>query len=121
MIIDDAAAIRRVADVILSDAGYRVHAADDGNDALEKLKGVPADLLICGMEMADMSGMDLVGKINRDKAYRLNRFIPIILLVKDSPRFMPDGPPTAEGITFLGKPFTPGELIESVRRRIGGP
>ena len=81
--------------------------ASDGIQALELARrhGSQIDLLLTDLDMPHMDGVQLAAAIRQ--------FLPRIGIVVMS------GMPTRESasdLTFLAKPFTPAELLETVRR-----
>ena len=60
MIVEDDASTRRLYRFLLSNSGYVVVEAEDGQAALEKFITQPCDVVITDMNMPRMSGMDLV-------------------------------------------------------------
>jgi len=68
MIVEDDPAIRRLYSFLLSNSGYNVIEAEDGQAALEKYKEEPCDLIITDMNMPRMGGMDLVKELRASKS-----------------------------------------------------
>jgi putative nucleotidyltransferase with HDIG domain len=63
LIVDDEAAIRRLLHQKLSKEGYFCGEADSSDEALEKMKTFPADLIMLDMKMPGKSGMDLLPEL----------------------------------------------------------
>lgn len=49
---------------VLQQAGYRVHAAANGAEALEAIQRYPADLLLLNLMMPQMSGWDVLQRLS---------------------------------------------------------
>lgn len=63
MVVDDSKALRMIVRRSLRQAGFGQHdvvEAEDGNDALEKMKTEPPDLVLCDWNMPGMSGIELL-------------------------------------------------------------
>jgi len=60
---------------ILTDEGFRVIPAQNGKEALEKIKAEPINILITDERMPDLSGMGLLSEVKR-----LDQHIPVILM-----------------------------------------
>jgi DNA-binding response OmpR family regulator len=109
LLVDDSPAIRELVSVFLSDEGYRVTAAVDAAEALEKIAESEPDLAIVDIMMPGMSGLELVRRL------RTTTLMPVIFLtaVVGSER-------RAEGLDlgaddYITKPFHPDELAARVR------
>jgi len=75
LVVDDEAIVRDIISDVLVEVGYRVHTAENGMEALEKIKDEPPDLIITDMKMPKMGGMELLHEINRLK----NRFTTVMM------------------------------------------
>jgi DNA-binding response OmpR family regulator len=115
IIVDDDRMIRRIVVTKLSGLGYAVEEAEDGQEALEKLKGDGfPDLLITDQLMPRMNGLQLVRMI-RDSADPAKASLPIIMLTSKSKE-----QDVIEGLEvgmddYISKPFSPDELAARVR------
>jgi two-component system response regulator AtoC len=60
LIVDDEPSIRRVLAAHLQRDGYRVHDAEDGAQAIERLEAQPYQLLITDLQMPRVGGLELL-------------------------------------------------------------
>jgi DNA-binding NtrC family response regulator len=60
---------------ILADEGFKAIPAENGKEALEKLKREPINVVVTDEKMPDLSGMELLREIKK-----LNQQIPVILI-----------------------------------------
>ncbi|MBI3811752.1 MAG: response regulator [Nitrospirae bacterium] len=60
LLADDSATVRKYLATILQGTGYQVTEAQNGLEALEKLKAGGFDLLITDLEMPQLSGFDVL-------------------------------------------------------------
>jgi two-component system, chemotaxis family, chemotaxis protein CheY len=68
LVVDDSMLIRSVAKKIFKNLGFlNVSLADDGTTALEKLMSESFELVIADMNMPNMSGIELLGKMREDE------------------------------------------------------
>ncbi len=113
LLVEDSEQVRRFASLILTNNGYRVMEAANGNEAFSlcaRLKA-PADLLVTDIVMPLMGGREL--------ANRLNSLFPGIKTL-----YMSGYPGSMElagietGSFFLQKPFTPSALCQAVRNAL---
>lgn len=71
LVIDDSRAMRRIVSRILIDAGYEVVEAGDGQEALDKLAGMPLPELACiDWNMPVMDGLQFVANVRANPAWR---------------------------------------------------
>ena len=78
--VDDSASVRQMVRFTLSDAGYAVIEAVDGQDALAKLAS-PVNLVITDLNMPNLDGIGLIRGVRANPALR---GIPILMLTTES-------------------------------------
>jgi CheY-like chemotaxis protein len=65
-VVDDDESVREVFTVMLREKGYEVATAENGFDALLKLKGVAIpDVIILDLNMPEMSGFEFLSLVRR--------------------------------------------------------
>jgi two-component system, NtrC family, response regulator AtoC len=64
LIIDDEENMRHVLSVILKNAGYRVDAASDGLEGIQKCNATDYDFILCDIKMPQMDGMSFLKAIS---------------------------------------------------------
>jgi len=113
LLVEDEAAVRELASALLKRNGYQVIEADSGLAALEmwKEKCAQIDLLVTDMVMpGGVSGHDLAGYLLQVK--------PALKVVYTS-GYGPDrtgqDSKHAEGVRFVPKPYTSGQLLQAIR------
>jgi CheY-like chemotaxis protein len=117
LIAEDDEAVRRVAERILENAGYRVTSCPGGIEALELLDD-PAthyDMLLADVVMPGMRGDDLARR-----AVAMRPGLPVLFMSG----YSDDAPPTDLGpttgrVAFIDKPFDAGALLERMRELLG--
>lgn len=65
LVVDDESAIRKLCERILSSLGFSVRTADNGEQALSRLKESPADIVLTDLSMPVMDGVRLTEEIRR--------------------------------------------------------
>ncbi len=75
LIIDDERAIRSVLKDILTNEGYKIEEAVDGEDGLKKFVGGNFDLVLCDIKMPKIDGLEFL-----QKASEANVEVPIIMI-----------------------------------------
>src|ERR1051326_5132461 len=94
LVVDDDESVREVFSVMLREKGYEVATAENGFDALLKLKGVVIpDVIISDLNMPEMSGFEFLSVVRR-------RF-PKISVIASSGAYGSRTVPT--GVAILGR------------------
>jgi signal transduction histidine kinase len=111
LLVEDEAAIRKLAARTLSDAGYRVITAGDGVEAVEISRDLldKIDLLVSDVVMPRMSGPDLLRVLRKEKPE-----LQVLFMSGYSFENM-QGEDVSE-TPFLRKPFRPRELRREVAK-----
>jgi two-component system chemotaxis response regulator CheY len=113
---DDSAAIRHMVSVTLQGAGYDVLLAVDGQDALEKARSSPVQLVLTDQNMPRMDGLTLVRSLRALPGYAK---APILILTTESSDEMKAKGRAAGATGWLIKPFDPARLVEIVQKVLG--
>jgi CheY-like chemotaxis protein len=108
LVVDDDDAVRRVLQLVLSEAGHRVRTARSGQVALGLIDEDVFDLILTDYRMPGMSGAELVGQVRR---HPRGGDVPI-LLVTGTPEDQRLERLDVDG--RLPKPFDVGALLDRV-------
>ncbi len=117
LVCDDEAHILHVLSAKLRNNGFEVFSAADGEEGFELARRHRPDLIITDYQMPFLSGLELCARLRAEAALSN---IPVIML-------------TARGFSLeakdlvdtnirqvLTKPFSPREVLQTVRNLIGG-
>ncbi len=115
LIADDSTSMRQMIEFTLSDAGYVVVQAVDGEDAFSRFAS-DVNLVITDLNMPKMNGIDLIKKI---RGGTVNKFLPIIMLTTESEQAKKDEGKKAGATAWIVKPFTPDNLLETIKKVTG--
>lgn len=112
LLADDSAAIRMLVSEILTDAGFTVVTAEDGQDALDKIYKENPDLLILDYEMPRKTGFEVVQEVRSHTGYL---HTPIIIFTA-----VTDKGTKLEGLgldidDYLTKPADADEVVARVK------
>ena len=77
LVVDDTKTIRKIIAKIMSNLGYDVIEAEDGEDALENFFLNPVDVIVMDFDMPVVSGVDVLYKIRTTKAIKQPKIIII--------------------------------------------
>lgn len=107
LVVEDHPPLRELIENVLSDAGYNVITAGDGNEALRFVNGNdnPVDLLLTDLAMPGMTGTALVQQFQE-----LAKNAGIVIMSGSDPGTATPPP----GAHFLQKPFTSKSLLAVV-------
>ena len=114
MIVDDSATMRKIVIRTVRMSGLnisRVEEAGNGAEALEKLKANPVDILLCDINMPEMSGMELVKKVREMAACADTK---IIMVSTESSQEVIDNIIADGANGYITKPFTPEKFQEKL-------
>jgi two-component system, cell cycle sensor histidine kinase and response regulator CckA len=107
LLVEDEPAVRQLFSQALMRAGYRVHEARNGNEAMKLFEqhGDSVDLVLTDMRMPFMGGADLARQL------RSRRQTLKLLCISG----YPGGTDLEFSDDFLAKPFSRDELLAKVR------
>ena len=75
LVVDDHPVNRLLVSVMLREAGYEVGEAENGRQALDKLRAQPWDIVLLDISMPDMSGDEVCRRIRADDTLKGLRVI----------------------------------------------
>jgi CheY-like chemotaxis protein len=116
LVVDDDAVIRQLICVNLELEGYEVFTAEDGEDALAKVRDVDPVVITLDIMMPRLDGWETAARLRNDPE---TAHVKVILL---SARAQEADLRRGQGIgvdAYLTKPFDPDDLVEAVRRLAG--
>jgi len=115
LIVDDSPFVREMVRYTLHKGGYAVEEAENGQEALDKLKSIRVDLVITDLNMPVKDGMALIRALRADSAMKTK---PILMLTTAAfPAQGLEG--WAAGATgWIVKPFNAEKLLATVARSL---
>lgn len=115
MVIDDSSTLRQVVSTILTNAGYEVEHASNGQDALDKLKGQKIHLFICDVFMPEMDGISFLKEKQSLEEYK---FTPVIMLTTEKGEDRKSEGRALGAKAWMVKPFSSDALLAAVQKLI---
>ncbi len=109
MVVDDSSVMRQMLTTALESLGLGVRTAENGQDALEKLRNAQADLIITDVNMPVMDGLSFVRQLRGLPSYQ---FVPILVLTTEDADEMKQRGRAAGATGWILKPFNPRQLCQ---------
>jgi CheY-like chemotaxis protein len=110
LVVEDESSIAELVVAMLSDAGYHLVVAANGQEALACLEVGRPDLILTDLMMPFMDGRELCKRLNSHAEYNS---IPIVIMSAAYNTINLDG---CDYAAFLGKPFDTEQLLETLAR-----
>jgi len=114
MVVDDSATIRMSLKTILTNAGFEIVQASDGEEALKMLQdGTKPDLIITDINMPKMGGLELIKNVRKLPGLR---FVPILVLTTESTQEKRDEARKNGATGWIVKPVKGTELLGIIKK-----
>jgi len=107
--------MRQMISFTLAEAGHTVITSVDGEDAFTKFTK-EINVVITDLNMPKLNGIDLIKKI---RSNAVNKFVPIIMLTTESEAGKKEEGRKAGATAWIVKPFTPENLLETIKKVAG--
>lgn len=113
LIIEDDKFLRELITRKLTDEGFNIIEAVDGEDGLKKIKESKPDLVLLDLILPSIDGFEVLSKIKADASIAS---IPIIILSNLGQKEEVEKGLKMGAVDYLIKAhFTPGEIIEKIK------
>jgi DNA-binding response OmpR family regulator len=109
LVVEDETSIASFVALYLKNAGYRVHTAGTGQDALDSLNHDRPDLVVLDLMLPDIDGIEVCRRIRRSSD------IPILMLTARDEDVDKIIGLEVGADDYLTKPFNPRELVARVK------
>jgi two-component system response regulator PilR (NtrC family) len=112
LVVDDEKDILRALEIVLSDEGYRVETADNGLEAIKKIRENDYDLVLTDLKMEEgADGFDVL-----KKAKEIHESLPVVLMtafgsIDSAVKAMKLG-----AVDYIAKPFVNDDIRLTVKR-----
>ena len=113
--VDDSRTILAMLHHTLSNAGFEVLQAEDGQKGLDVLASEDVDVVITDINMPVMDGIEFIKHV---RASGEHNSLPILILTTESSDQMKQAGRAAGATGWLVKPFDPNKLIEVIQKVI---
>jgi len=114
LVVDDFPTMRRIVKNLLKDLGFEnVDEAEDGADALGKLRGNAFDFVVSDWNMPNMDGLTLLKHIRADDSLA---HLPVLMITAEAKKENIISAAQAGASGYIVKPFTAATLQEKLER-----
>lgn len=116
LVVDDSRIVRLALKQFLREMSIEtVELAEDGADAIKKLREFPADLVLCDLHMVPLDGIEFT-RLLRSAEDSPNPYLPVLILTADATAAQLRNALGAGANDFMSKPIK----LDSLRRKIQG-
>ncbi|PIV87641.1 MAG: chemotaxis protein CheY [Hydrogenophilales bacterium CG17_big_fil_post_rev_8_21_14_2_50_63_12] len=114
LVVDDFSTMRRIVRNLLKELGFsNVEEAEDGTDALNKLRSAPFDFVVSDWNMPNMTGIELLRAIRADANLK---HLPILMVTAEARKENIIEAAQAGASGYVVKPFTAATLDEKLKK-----
>jgi two-component system, chemotaxis family, chemotaxis protein CheY len=114
LVVDDFSTMRRIVRNLLKELGFaNVHEAEDGVDALKKLRAETFDFVVSDWNMPNMTGIELLREIRGDGALK---HLPVLMVTAEAKKENIIEAAQAGASGYVVKPFTAITLDEKLKK-----
>jgi two-component system, chemotaxis family, chemotaxis protein CheY len=111
--VDDSRTILAMLHHTLSNAGFDVLQAEDGQKGLEILRRESVDIVITDINMPVMDGIEFIKQV---RATGRHNSLPILILTTETSQDKREQGRAAGGTGWIVKPFDPEKLISVIHK-----
>ncbi|EMD1719144.1 chemotaxis response regulator CheY [Providencia stuartii] len=114
LVVDDFSTMRRIVRNLLKELGFnKIEEAEDGVDALEKIRAGYIDFVVADWNMPNMDGLELLKTIRGDEALK---HIPVLMVTAEAKKENIIAAAQAGASGYVVKPFTAAILEEKLNK-----
>lgn len=114
LVVDDFPTMRRIVRSLLKELGFtNVEEAEDGQEALTKLKAGGFDFVVSDWNMPNLDGLELLKQIRADDAMKS---LPVLMVTAEAKKDNIVAAAQAGANGYIVKPFTAVTLEEKLNK-----
>jgi two-component system chemotaxis response regulator CheY len=114
LVVDDFSTMRRIVRNLLKELGFsNVQEAEDGVDALNKLRSDQFDFVVSDWNMPNMTGIELLRAIRADASLK---HLPVLMVTAEAKKENIIEAAQAGASGYVVKPFTAATLDEKLKK-----
>ena len=114
LVVDDFPTMRRIVRSLLKELGFtNVEEAEDGQEALGKLKGGDFEFVVSDWNMPNLDGLEMLKQIRADEAMKA---LPVLMVTAEAKKENIVAAAQAGANGYIVKPFTAATLEEKLNK-----
>ncbi|MBB3182902.1 two-component system chemotaxis response regulator CheY [Halomonas fontilapidosi] len=114
LVVDDFPTMRRIVRSLLKELGFtNVEEAEDGQDALNKLKNGSFEFVVSDWNMPNLDGLEMLKQIRADSALK---DLPVLMVTAEAKKENIIAAAQAGASGYVVKPFTSATLEEKLNK-----
>lgn len=114
LVVDDFPTMRRIVRSLLKELGFtNVEEAEDGQDALNKLKAGSFEFVVSDWNMPNLDGLEMLKQIRADDALK---DLPVLMVTAEAKKENIIAAAQAGANGYVVKPFTSATLEEKLNK-----
>ena len=114
LIVDDSAVIRKILTRVLAQTNLalgRIHEANDGREALERMRTESVGLVLSDINMPNMDGLEFLRALKENPAWQN---IPVMMVTTEGSQDKVLQALKLGAMGYVKKPFTPDQIKEKL-------
>ncbi|MFN4238076.1 MAG: response regulator [Vogesella sp.] len=112
LIVDDSALLRQISSEALTEAGYKVVQAANGQEGLQQLDLIMPALIVSDLNMPVMNGLEFIRALRQRPALKQ---LPVIMVTTELSDALKQAGRDAGATAWLTKPLQPPLLLKAIR------
>ena len=114
LVVDDFPTMRRIVRSLLKELGFtNVEEAEDGQEALGKLKGGSFEFVVSDWNMPNLDGLEMLKQIRADDGMKA---LPVLMVTAEAKKENIVAAAQAGANGYIVKPFTAATLEEKLNK-----
>jgi len=114
LVVDDFSTMRRIVRNLLKELGFvNVQEAEDGVEALAKLRSSQFDFVVSDWNMPNMTGLELLKEIRKDEKLK---HLPVLMVTAEAKKENIIEAAQSGATGYVVKPFTAAALDEKLKK-----
>ena len=112
LIVDDSALLRQISSEALTEAGYKVVQAANGQEGLQQLDLIMPALIVSDLNMPVMNGLEFIRALRQRPALKQ---LPVIMVTTELSDALKQAGRDAGATAWLTNPLQPPLLLKAIR------